>query len=166
MRLSSGFTLIELIVVIVLIGILSVTALPKFIDFSGDASQATFRATASAFKAGVDIIHLKWRIAGDNQAQLNFIPIADPSVGGDLSVNANGFPADTRGTSLTLNSDNDCLDVWRAVLDSSDVEVASNDSAVYEAQYNNDFTCTYSLVSEPSSTVDYDSTTGNVTINF
>ena len=58
MRQSSGFTLIELIIVVVLIGVLSVVALPKFIDFSGDASQATFRSTASAFKSGVEFIHL------------------------------------------------------------------------------------------------------------
>ena len=166
MRQSSGFTLIELIIVIVLIGVLSVVALPKFIDFSGDASQATFRSTASAFKSGVEFIHLKWQVAGNNQAQQDFIPIADPGVGGDLSVNANGFPADTRGTSLTLNSDNDCLDVWRAVLNTRDASVATNDSALYEAQYNNNFTCTYSLVSNPTLTVDYDSTNGDVTINF
>lgn len=40
MRKSNGFTLIELIVVIVILGILAVSAAPKFIDLQSDARAA------------------------------------------------------------------------------------------------------------------------------
>ena len=45
---QKGFTMIELIVVIVILGILSAVALPKFLDLRGDASTASTRGVAGA----------------------------------------------------------------------------------------------------------------------
>lgn len=98
-----------------------------------------------------------------NQAVHDFIAISDPLAGGDLSVNSYGYPADTRGVSLTLNSENDCLDVWRAVLDSPDALVLGNDSSDFEATHD-DGSCTYTYNKQDTLTVNYDSNSGEVTI--
>lgn len=59
-----GFTLIELVIVIIVLGVLAATAVPKFINLQDDAEKATLRGFAGTLKSGINIISVKHILEG------------------------------------------------------------------------------------------------------
>lgn len=65
-RLKKGFTLIELVVVIIVLGILAVIAAPKFLNLRTDAKIADLQAIEGAMKSALALVYSKAAIEGEN----------------------------------------------------------------------------------------------------
>ena len=61
---TKGFTLIELIIVIVVVGILAVTAAPKLLNIQKDAQAGVLKGLKSALVASSDIVYAKSLLEG------------------------------------------------------------------------------------------------------
>jgi MSHA pilin protein MshA len=84
-RKSAGFTLIELVVVIVVLGILAATAIPKFVDIQTEARIAAVQGFAGGLRSASTLVQSVWFARNGTSP----VVMAD---GTTVAVSATGFP--------------------------------------------------------------------------
>jgi MSHA pilin protein MshA len=98
--MKKGFTLIELVIVIVILGILAAVAVPKFADLQKEARVSTVKGLYGAVNAAKDIVRAKW-LAQDNSSS------SSVNIDGkNITVNNKGYPtADANGIGTSVDFD-------------------------------------------------------------
>ncbi|RCU43226.1 prepilin-type N-terminal cleavage/methylation domain-containing protein [Corallincola holothuriorum] len=190
-QIHRGFTLIELVVVLIILGILAVTALSRFINLNDEATESTVRYSAKAFKTSVDLANAAWAVKRLNVGIYNLSALPrseDPNFAArgtsGVDVNANGWPAgiwedwlanapaDTPEDpsvygAIGINNVQDCAQAWIGLMDSTQtVARTANESGDYLASHLGGQQCLYTYQDDTRYSFFYDAADGTVEYQF
>ena len=171
-RSESGFTLIELVVVIIVLGVLAVIAIPQFINLQGDARKTAMDSQFAAFDSAVKLYQSGWLAEGNTGAIDKLANFGE----GNVASSPTGYPFSTSGILADTTVFHACEQLWHGItntdftighvsdadLMTADVDIAytyGSDRCVYRDLY-------FIQRGETTQVMDYYFNTGKVEVNL
>lgn len=165
----AGFTVIELVCVMVIVSTLAAVAVPRLIDLGDEAYRASVARHAGNFAAAVQFVRLTYLVRSRRGNVDNLPGFGD----GNVDTNASGYPTDTANANTIPNNAtgaNRCRNVFVGVLQAPAPvcggSVACTSAHYFQAVTTAAQTCRFNFIRDtsPSRFFTYSAATGNVTV--
>ena len=106
---QTGFTLIELIVVLVVLGILSAVAIPRYVSYTSEARAASINGLAGALRSSVALVQSKYVATGQTTSPVTLmdgstVAVTTGANGGIPTVAVAGIEAALNQTGFTFTA--------------------------------------------------------------
>lgn len=130
-----GFTLIELVIVIITLAILASLAVPKFLNLRRDTEESRVKAIAAAYQQSVSFVNMRWNVLGLKTGLNNLDGFADDT----LDLSGTGYPLGTNKNSPMRAPKNigkgniACVMLWDILLTDPPAASLNNDGSDFQA---------------------------------